>query len=156
MYLRNIQKERSRTWQSDYLTGPFFIISLHVSFHTVNCLQIPVWWFLAVTQDKGEGLGEGGAVCIFGFDDDRLRFLHTDEGLFLYQFRAVVIHIQQPHSYWALWRLLWVSFRRKPKGKTNIYLSKGQVLNAKSALVLLSYWIYIYTMAFVLSTHFTV
>lgn len=73
-----------------------------VSLHTINSEQFPVLRFLAVTQDEGEGLGEGGAVSVFGLDDDRFRFLHTDEGLGLRQFGDVVIHIQQPYRYDAL------------------------------------------------------
>lgn len=117
-------KKNVMMWQYN-----FSVLHHHLIYHfsstvcqrTVNVLEFPVGRFLAVTQGESEGLGEGETVSIFGLDDDRFIFCHTDEGLGHCQFGDVVIHIQQPHRHDTLWRLLRVLFRGISEGMKTVH-----------------------------------
>lgn len=86
---------------------------------TINPDKAPVLRF-STAQDEGEGLGERGAVSIFGLDDDRFGFHHADEGLVINHFWGVVVHIQQPHGQVKLRVHLAVCFKRKSESIKNI------------------------------------
>lgn len=83
---------------------------------TINTGQIPVGILLALAQEEGEGLSEGGVVSVGGLDDHRLAVLCADEGLALHQLGDVVVHVQQPHVDDALGRHFGIVWMEKTGG----------------------------------------